>query len=101
MYLALYQTAARLYVVRQGPAGSGTEEGEEEFRVLKLDRTAAELEASEDPTSYTRPQLQRLLAAIHAGKCMPCCHPQAAGSVKAHPAAASTALSSARCPQQP
>jgi len=42
--------------------------GAEEWRVLKLDRTSPELDAAEDPTPYTKPQMQRLLAAIHAGK---------------------------------
>lgn len=41
--------------------------GEEEWRVLKLDRTSSELQAAEDPTPYTKPQIQRLLAALHAG----------------------------------
>ena len=62
MHLTLYQTASRLYVVRQQSAG------EEEFRVLKLDRTTAALEAVEDPTPYTKAQVQRLLATVHAGE---------------------------------
>ena len=44
-----------------------SESGAEEWRVLKVDRTSAELEAAEDPTAYTRPQIQRLLATMHAG----------------------------------
>lgn len=63
MHLTLYQTSQRLYVVRHTVGA----DGEEEFRVLKLDRTVAALDASEDPTPYTRPQMRRLLAAIHAG----------------------------------
>lgn len=35
--------------------------------MLKLDRTAVDLQACEDPTAYTKPQIQRLLAALHAG----------------------------------
>jgi hypothetical protein len=62
MHLTLYQTASRLYIVRQQSAG------EEEFRVLKLDRTTAALEAVEDPTPYTKAQVQRLLATVHAGE---------------------------------
>ena len=65
MHLTLYQTASRLYVVRQQSAGAGAGE---EFRVLKLDRTTAALEAVEDPTPYTKAQVQRLLATVHAGE---------------------------------
>ena len=65
MHLTLYQTAQRLYAVRQTVG----REGQEEFRVLKLDRTSPTLDACEDPTPYTKPQIQRLLAAIHAGEC--------------------------------
>lgn len=35
--------------------------------MLKLDRTSVELQAAEDPTSYSKPQIRRLLAALHAG----------------------------------
>lgn len=35
--------------------------------MLKLDRTSPELQAAEDPTAYSKPQIQRLLAALHAG----------------------------------
>ncbi|PSC75191.1 phosphoinositide phosphatase SAC1 [Micractinium conductrix] len=64
MHYTIYQTATRLYVVRHA---RDSESGAEEWRVLKVDRTSAELEAAEDPTAYTRPQIQRLLATMHAG----------------------------------
>lgn len=58
----LYQTAQRLYIVRHSRDGPG-----EHWRVLRVDRTSAELAATEDPTCYTKPQLQRVLAALNAG----------------------------------
>lgn len=58
----LYQTAQRLYIVRHSRDGP-----EEHWRVLRVDRTSAELAATEDPTCYTKPQLQRVLAALNAG----------------------------------
>ncbi|KAL4430910.1 hypothetical protein ABPG75_006166 [Micractinium tetrahymenae] len=64
MHITIYQTASRLYCVRHAHDAAT---GEEEWRVLKLDRRSVELQAAEDPTPYTRPQLQRLLAALHAG----------------------------------
>lgn len=60
----LYQTAQRLYIVRH--SGSGAEE---HWRVLNIDRTSGELAAAEDPTDYSKAQLQRLLATLHAGGC--------------------------------
>ncbi|KAL4426372.1 hypothetical protein ABPG77_004666 [Micractinium sp. CCAP 211/92] len=64
MHITIYQTATRLYCVRHAQDAAT---GEEEWRVLKLDRTSSELQAAEDPTPYTKPQIQRLLAALHAG----------------------------------
>ncbi|KAL4859481.1 Phosphoinositide phosphatase SAC1 [Chlorella vulgaris] len=63
MHLTLYQTAQRLYVVRHAL----DHDGKDEYRVLKLDRSTAALDVCEDPTPYTKPQIQRLLAAINAG----------------------------------
>lgn len=61
----LYQTSTKLYAIRHDSGGS---DGEECWRVLKLDRSSATLEAAEDTHPYTRPQIQRLLASIHAGE---------------------------------
>ncbi|PRW58397.1 phosphoinositide phosphatase SAC1 [Chlorella sorokiniana] len=59
----LYQTPQRLFIVRHSREG-----GEEHWRVLRVDRTSSEFAATEDPTCcYTKPQLQRLLATLHAG----------------------------------
>ena len=61
----VYQTSTRLYVVRHESRGG--EDGGECWRVLKLDRCSPVVEAAEDPHTYSRPQIQRLLASIHAG----------------------------------
>lgn len=36
--------------------------------MLRVDRTSPEFAATEDPTCYTKPQLQRLLATLNAGE---------------------------------
>lgn len=58
----LYQTSQRLYIVRHSREGA-----REHWSVLKVDRACPQLAATEDPTCYTKSQLQRLLATLNAG----------------------------------